>query len=221
MKGNRVTLISWWGRVVAVMSVLGVAFVAAGAAEPSPAEVVVRRLNATLLDVMKNAQTLGYAGRRDKIAPAVEQAFDVPFMAEKVVGGHWAALPEADRTRWVALFREFLAANYAGRFDRYSGQTFEDLGQEPSAFDTVMVHTRLVNPGDESVDLNYRLHDTPAGWRIVDVILKGTVSELALRRSDYTAVIDRAGFAALETYLREKIVALEAGKGESPTTAPE
>jgi phospholipid transport system substrate-binding protein len=140
-------------------------------------------------------------------------------MAEKVVGRHWATLSEGDRTRWVALFREFLAANYAGRFDRYSGQSFEDLGEEPSAFETVMVRTRLVNPGDENVDLNYRLHRTDAGWHIVDVVLKGTVSELALRRSDYTAVIDRSGFAALETYLREKIAALEAGKGDAPTTA--
>jgi phospholipid transport system substrate-binding protein len=203
------------------MGALALCVVASRAAEPTAAEVVVRKLNATLLDVMKNADTLGYAGRRDKIAPAVEQAFDVPFMAEKVVGGHWAGLPEADRTRWVGLFREFLAANYAGRFDRYSGQSFDDLGQQPSAFETVMVHTRLVNPGDENVDLNYRLHETLAGWRIVDVILKGTVSELALRRSDYTAVIDRAGFGALETYLREKIAALEAGKGESPPTARE
>jgi phospholipid transport system substrate-binding protein len=140
-------------------------------------------------------------------------------MAEKVIGRHWEKLAEAERTRWVALFREFLVANYAGRFNRYSGQTFEDLGEEPSAFDTVMVRTRLVNPSDENVDLNYRLHKIEPGWRVVDVVLKGTVSELALRRSDYTAVIDRAGFEALGTYLREKIVALEAGKGEPPSAA--
>jgi phospholipid transport system substrate-binding protein len=188
------------------------------AALSAPAAVV-HDLNATLLDVMKNAESLGYAGRRDKIAPAVERSFDVPFMAEKVIGRHWEKLSEAERTRWVALFREFLVANYAGRFNRYSGQTFEDLGEEPSGFDTVMVRTRLINPGDENVDLNYRLHQVTAGWRIVDVVLKGTVSELALRRSDYTAVIDRSGFEVLATYLREKIVALEAGKGESPTPA--
>jgi phospholipid transport system substrate-binding protein len=188
-------------------------------AAPSEAAAIVHDLNAALLDVMKNAEALGYAGRRDKIGPAVARAFDIPFMAEKVIGRHWQKLSEAERPRWVALFREFLVANYAGRFNRYSGQTFEDLGEEPSAFDTVLVRTRLMNPGDENVDLNYRLHKIELGWRVVDVVLKGTVSELALRRSDYTAVIDRAGFAALETYLREKIAALEAGKGEPPSAA--
>ena len=35
------------------------------------------------------------------------------------------------------------------------------------------------------------------GWRIVDIYLNGTVSELALRRSEYSALIQREGFEAL------------------------
>lgn len=205
--------------MAAMALMLGAAPNARGA--DSAATAVVTELNATFLDVMKNATTLGYAGRRDKIAPAVDKAFDVPFMAEKVLGKHWAKLSEAERTRWVGLFRDFLTANYAGRLNRYSGQTFETLGEEPSAFDTVMVRTRLVDPGGENVDLNYRMHQIAAGWRIVDVYLKGTVSELALRRSDYTAVIERDGFEALATYLKEKMAGLEAGKADSPAPAPE
>ena len=180
----------------------------------SDAATVAHDLNASLLEVMKNAKTLGYAGRVEKIGPIIDRAFDVPFMAEKVIGRHWDTLNDADRRRWVALFREFLIANYAGRFNDYSGQSFLDVGEEPSAFDTVLVHTRLLNAPEENVDLNYRMHKTDAGWRVIDVLLKGTVSELALRRSDYTAVIDRDGFSALETYLREKIAGLQAGKGE-------
>jgi phospholipid transport system substrate-binding protein len=190
-------------------------------AAPSGPTAVITELNATFLDVMKNATTLGYVGRRDKIAPAVDRAFDVPFMAEKVIGKHWAKLSEAERARWVELFREFLTANYAGRLNRFSGQSFEILGEEPSAVETVMVRSRVIDPGGENVDLNYRMHQVGADWRVVDVYLKGTVSELALRRSDYTAVIERDGFEALATYLKEKMAALEAGKADSPAPAPE
>jgi phospholipid transport system substrate-binding protein len=204
-----------------LLTLVGLMAMGAGPARAALSEpaAVAHELNASLLEVMKNAKTLGYAGRQEKIGPVVDRAFDVPFMAEKVIGRHWQTLDDASRTRWVALFREFLIANYAGRFNDYSGQSFEDLGEEPSAFDTVLVHTRLLNAPEENVDLNYRMHKTAAGWRVVDVILKGTVSELALRRSDYTAVIERSGFSALETYLREKIGALAAGKGEPPSAA--
>jgi phospholipid transport system substrate-binding protein len=190
-------------------------------AAPSGPTAVITELNDTFLDVMKDATTLGYAGRRDKIGPAVDRAFDVAFMAEKVIGKHWAKLSEAERTRWVELFREFLTANYAGRLNRFAGQSFEILGEEPSAVETVMVRSRVIDPGGENVDLNYRMHQVGADWRVVDVYLKGTVSELALRRSDYTAVIERDGFEALATYLKEKMAALEAGKADSPAPAPE
>jgi phospholipid transport system substrate-binding protein len=183
------------------------------AAEPG-ATAVIAKLNATLLDALQHAEQLGYQGRYDKIAPAVPQAFDVEFMAEKSIGKYWKPLSDADKARWVALFREFTTANYAGNFDHFSGQRFEISGEEPSQNDTIVVHSKLLNPGGEDTELNYRLHATPAGPRIIDVYLKGTVSELALRRSDYTSVLERQGFDALLTTVRAKIGDLAAGRAK-------
>jgi phospholipid transport system substrate-binding protein len=113
--------------LMAIVSTSAAGGLRAEAAEPGSPTAIVESLNAVMLDVMKNAETLGYAGRRDKLMPALDAAYDVPFMAEKVVGRHWDKLSEDERQRWVALFREFLAANYAGRFNRHSGQSFETL----------------------------------------------------------------------------------------------
>ena len=55
-----------------------------------------------------------------------------------------------------------------------------------------------------------------AGWRISDVFLSGTVSELALRRSEYGALMRREGFDALLAAVRKKIAAAEAGTSETP-----
>jgi phospholipid transport system substrate-binding protein len=183
-------------------------------ADQPAATAVIERLNATLLDALQHAEQLGYQGRLDKIALAIPQAFDVDFMAEKTVGKYWKTMSDADKTRWVALFREFTAANYAGNFDKYSGQRFEITGEEPSQNDTTVVHTTLIDPGGENTELNYRLHATPAGPRIIDVYLKGTVSELALRRSDYTSVLERDGVDGLLTTVRAKIADLAAGRAK-------
>ena len=75
-----------------------------------------------------------------------------------------------------------------------------------------MVKTKVTAPGDEDVELSYRLRETPAGPRIIDVYLKGTVSELALRRSEYTSVLEREGFPALIATVDRKIADLAAGK---------
>jgi phospholipid transport system substrate-binding protein len=181
--------------------------------EPA-ATAVIKKLNAALFDALQHAEQLGYQGRLDKIAPAVAQTFDVEFMAEKSIGKYWKPLSDADKARWVALFREFTAANYAGNFNRYANQRFEISGEEPSQNETTVVHSKIIDPGGEDTELNYRLHATPTGPRIIDVYLKGTVSELALRRSDYTSVLEREGFDALLTTIRAKIADLASGRAK-------
>lgn len=184
------------------------------AAEGSGATDVVARLDAALVDVLRHADQLGYAGRVGRLAPVVSEAYDVPFMAEKSLGPRWKLLGDAERQQWIELSREFSVANYAANFDRDSGQTIDLLGEEPAANDTVVVRTRIVDPTAESVDMTYRLHRVDGGWKIIDVYLKGTVSELALRRSDYASVLEREGFPALARAMRRRIDDLAAGRVE-------
>ncbi len=185
------------------------------------APAAVERLHDALIDVMKNADDLGYEGRFDRLEPVVLETFDTDFMAEKSVGRHWKKLGQADRERLLATFQNFLVANYAGRFDGWSGQSFETLGEEPGLRETVMVNTRLLDPGNESVLINYRLRLHEGSWQIIDIHLKGTVSELALRRSEYSSLIKRDGFDALMDALDERIASLAAGRDPgSPGSSP-
>ncbi len=177
---------------------------------PSGAEVstparVVETLHAALIENMKQSDTLGYEDRFERLAPTLSASFDLDFMAAKSVGRTWKKLDEADRTRWLQTFERHTTANYAGRFKGYSGQHFEILGTEPAAHDTMVVRTKLINPSDDDVELNYRLRQTPSGWRIIDVYLNGTVSELALRRSEYASTLKRDGFEVLCTLVDSKL----------------
>ncbi len=175
------------------------------AAPASPPVQVVEKLHAALLGVMKDADALGYQGRYDRLEPVLNETYDTPFMAEKSVGRHWKQASAADQAKLVATFSRFMVANYAGRFDGYSGQTFEIVGEEPSAQETVLVRTRLVDPQGEVVQLNYRLRQANSSWKIIDVYLNGTVSELALRRSEYASLIKREGWSAVIAALDQRI----------------
>lgn len=166
---------------------------------------VVEHLHEALLGVMKDAQTLGYDGRYQQLAPVIHVRFDLPFMAEKSVGRHWKGATEQERQALVETFSRFTVANFAGRFDGFSGQSFRTLGVEASTHGTVLVRTHLDEPGEEGVALDYRLRPVDGGWRIIDIYLNGTVSELALRRSEYSALIQREGFQALLVKLAARI----------------
>jgi phospholipid transport system substrate-binding protein len=195
----------------APLAALALLLPAGSPADPAPAVPgdapvrVVERLHEALLGVMQEATALGYQGRYERLAPVIEELFDLPFMAEKSVGRHWKTAGEENQRDLVATFSRFTVANFAGRFDGYSGQSFRTVGLEPSTHGTVLVRTHLDEPDDEGVELNYRLRPVDGGWRIVDIYLNGTVSELALRRSEYSALIQRQGFRALLVKLDERI----------------
>ena len=191
----------------------------AKAAAPAaiPAAVAAQRideLHAQLLDVMKNAVALGYTGREQKLRTVVPEYYDVGYMASKSLGPHWNSLAADDRSRYVESFERFMVANYAGRFDGWSGQSFETLGQEPAPRDTAVVKSRLIDPEGEDVVLNYRMHLIDGKWKVIDVFLDGTVSELALRRSEFVSIVQRDGIDGLVKTLDAKIAKLAAG-GES------
>ena len=158
---------------------------------------------------MKNADSLGYEGRYETLDPVLRECFDSSFMAEKAVGRYWKSAGEAERTQLVETFARFTTANYAGRFNGYSGQHFEPPRVEPSSRGTLLARSRLVEPGGEGTQLNYRLRPVDGRWRIIDVYLNGTVSELALRRSEYSSMIKREGIDGLLTALQAHIDGLE------------
>jgi len=171
----------------------------------------VNALHANLLDVMKNAVALGYAGREQKLRTVIPRYFDVPYMAAKMLGPHWNSLDANSRSRYLDTFERFMVANYAGRFDGFSGQSFETVGEVPGRRDTVIVKSRLIDPTDKDVHLDYTLRQVGSDWKVIDVFLDGKVSELALRRSEFVSIVQRQNIDALLVALDAKIAKLKAG----------
>ena len=200
-----------WATTIAVLIFMPIA----SRAEETATKVV-ERLNAVIREVLPKAQELGYEGRFQRLKPALEQAFDGEFMAEKSLGKHWKELKDEQKKAWVDAFRDFMVATYAANLDKDTGQRFELIGEEKAEHDTTLVKGRVVDPAAAPFDLTYRLHPTPKGPRIIDVQFKNNVSELALRRADFTSLVARDGFDALLTTLRSRIADLAAGRGKRP-----
>lgn len=184
-------------RYIAFVLIL-LAWPLAVSAQPAEPRNTVERLNETLLDVMQNAQTLGYQGRYERLEPVLRDAFSFPVMARIAVGEQrWQSLDPRQQRDLVQAFSRMSIANFAARFDGYSGQRFEILGVQTSRGDRVQVNTRIVRPGDEPVNINYLLQEVNGDWQIIDVFLNARISELAQRRSEYASVYRQEGFDGL------------------------
>lgn len=181
----------------------------AAATEMSSPASAVETFHAGLIEIMKEADTLGFQGRIDKLTPLMTKTFDLDFMASKTVGRHWRKLSDADKARWAKTFTRFTTANYAGRFTGYTGEEFVTDRVEEAARGTRVVLTKIVIPDEDDVQLNYRVIERDGQWRVIDVYLNGTVSELALRRSEYSSALKRDGFDQLCSSIETKIADLK------------
>ena len=176
-----------------------------------PASAVIDEFDGTLLGVMKQADALGYEGRAKELTPAIDLAFNIPLMTRIIVGAPWIDWTEDQRGQIIDAFRKFIIATYARRFDGYSGEDFVNDGEKPASGGGTLVITRLTRPKDPAVTLTYLMRDGDKGPQIVDVFLTGTISELATRRSEFSAVLQQGGYQALLTALEKKTAAQAAG----------
>lgn len=161
-------------------------------------------LNARLLDTMKQAQNLGIQGRYDALAPVLSSTYDIASMSRLAVGEAWNALQPEQRAAVTEAFQRMMIATYAKRFDGFSGETFQiiEIADRPPA--DKMVKTRIVQSNGKPVAINYLMRKTGPGWKIVDVYLDGTISELASRRAEFTSILKSGGPDALIASLRKQ-----------------
>jgi phospholipid transport system substrate-binding protein len=196
---------------VAMISAAGLFLPRAPAAAGETPQAVAERLDTALLEAMRNAETLGYQGRYTLLAPVLSNAFDFAFMARVSVGRYWRKMDADQRARLIESFARLSIATFAARFDGYSGETFRVLGEEQGLHGTVLVVNHLIKSDGEPVPINYLMRETKGQWRIVDVFLQAKFSELAIKRSEYTSVYKRDGFARLIEIMEAKIAGYSSG----------
>jgi phospholipid transport system substrate-binding protein len=196
----------------AVLAVISAGFPFASAiAQPGSAIPVVERFHAVLLEVMRNARQLGARGRERRLRPAMEAAFDLPAMTRIAVGPAWAGMGQGERQALTSAFSDWTVANYAGRFDGFAGESFVTQGESALKSGDHLVRTRLLRQDDAPVQLNYLLRDVEGRWRVVDIYLDGTISELASRRAEFTTLLREGGAERLVAELRRRTGALLGG----------
>lgn len=174
-----------------------------GEAAPANPTDTVHRFYDALLNTMQNGPALGDKGRYDRLAPVIDQSFDVPYMVQKAVGPGWTKLTPTQQQAVTAAFHRYMTATYADRFDSYSGEKFQVHGIEPTSFGTI-VQSHIVKSDGAPVSINYLMHENGGAWQIADVYLTGTISQLATLRSQFSAVLARQGVDGLIAMLNEK-----------------
>jgi phospholipid transport system substrate-binding protein len=195
----------------AAVASAGVILVRRGRADPA-AVAPIRELCDHLLGIMRAGRGAPFAQRFATLAPAIERAFDLTAILQLSVGPAWSNLGADQQKVLLTAFRRYTVANYVNSFDNYNGQRFDVLPETKGLPNGEhVVQTRIVSPSSETHELDYVMRQENGAWRAVDVLADGSISRVAVQRSDFRRLVMRGGAQALIDNLNQKTSDLSGG----------
>ena len=190
---------------------VGLALPFAARAADADAVAPISALNQALLAAMRAGTSAPFPQRYATLAPVVERAFDIPATLQAAIGPRWASLPPQQQAQLLDVFRKFTVARYVDNFDGFNGERLEVLPDSRSVGADQVVATQIVPAGGETVRIDYVMRRGPSGWRAVDVLLNGSISQVAVQRSDFRSLVGAGDAGPLILSLQRKIAELSGG----------
>jgi len=200
---------------------LALAFVtplAATAATPESAPVAA--LDTALLTTMKAAAAgASFTARYAALDPVVRQSYDLSLVEQNSIGFLWSTIPAAQQSQLNRLFEQFTVANYLSQFTSNGGTQFQLLPAEKDLGTKKIVETKII-PADGSapVEIDYVVANGPQGWQITDVLLDGTISQVAIHASDFSSLVTAGDASQLIAALKAKVASLSGGAMDSSSS---
>lgn len=189
-----------------LMSLVSPAF--AADVSPGPSTFVSELARTALLSVTN--ETVSSADRQQRLGGFLDKDFDMPRIARFVLGRYWQKSSEAEQQAFTATYRDFMIRVYAQRFIRYSGETFQVVGERTENATSTIVYTEMNQPTSGApLKVEWRVANGD-GYRIVDISVAGVSMALA-QREDFGSFLSQNGgdVSGLIHQLQVKTTALE------------
>lgn len=147
------------------------------------------------------APDIDAAERRLRFRKLMHDYFAFKGIARWVLGRYWKRATEAERAEYLSLFERLMVIVYADRFAKYSGETLEVVRAEVRNEKDALVHSRIVRPGGQPIDVAWRVRRKDDTFKIVDVMVEGLSMGLT-QQKEFSSVIRQKG-EGIEGLLKE------------------
>jgi phospholipid transport system substrate-binding protein len=142
---------------------------------------------------------------------AIESQTDLTLLARMTMGRHWRRANARQREAFVETFGHYLLRSFAIRLKRYAGSdlsaardSFSITGARDVGKNDVIVQSRITPPSGTPLRVDWRLRSQSGRLVIIDLVVEG-VSLLVTQRSEFGAVLERAGIDGLITELQRRV----------------
>lgn len=151
--------------------------------EPKNATQTILELHQGLKDISgKNSTVL------KSTTKLINETYYSEEMLNMIIGDSWKNADNQTKKKMIDVFEEYIAKNYIKRFSKIKYPQFSNL-EEKKVGKYKMIKSNLILSKDEKVSINYLLSLKNEKWKIFDVLLAGSVSEIATKKSEFKSFI--------------------------------
>jgi phospholipid transport system substrate-binding protein len=182
-------------------------------AAPDSAVGVVKDFQAGVLEFLKKVNTLDVRGLFGLVAPLTQQNMHLPLMVATASSPYWQAGSRTQKANLVKAFHRMGASSIVTLFNEYDGEVFRIWRSRKTSGPIVLVDTKIGNPKDQDpTEVTYVTAKIQGRWWIIDVIVAGGISEVKVRKNEFSAVLKRGGLDELISVLNTRANRLLSGK---------
>lgn len=134
----------------------------------------------------------------------VAQTYNVEKMISIIIGKKWNQIKAVKQKEIISVFNEYVIKNYIKRFKKIKQIDFENLSSKEVRKNYYLVKTKLKILEEEDVKIDYLLIKNNGEWKIFDVLLAGSVSEIATKKSEFNSFISNNNIEGLIQALKSK-----------------
>ena len=144
----------------------------------------------TILELHQGLKDI--SGKNSTVLKSTTKLINETYYSEEmlnmIIGDSWKNADNQTKKKMIDVFEEYIAKNYIKRFSKIKYPQFSNL-EEKKVGKYKMIKSNLILSKDEKVSINYLLSLKNEKWKIFDVLLAGSVSEIATKKSEFKSFI--------------------------------
>ena len=154
-----------------------------------------------MISILSN-KSLSVQEKHKKVYEILDRTIDWDEVAKRVLGIHWRRRTPEERKRFKELFKDFVEAKYAKRFEMYSGEKVY-FTKETIDGDYATVTTKIETKQNRTFTLQNRMVLKNGKWLVYDILIEG-ISMVNNYRTQINNIIAKRSFKGLIKILERK-----------------
>ena len=130
------------------------------------------------------------------IDDVIKNSYDLEKMGKIIIGVDWKQIDTKTQKEFVNVFKRFISVNYFRRFNKINELHFEHQ-TVTNIKDKFKLARVILTADNEKFKIDYLLGFKNEKWKIFDVLLDGSISEVATKKSDFKKIIKEEGVSGL------------------------